>query len=68
MKESIERMIIHAEQNNDYELADIIRQILFELADTINCPSNWRSIGEEFAEKYSNNDWIMDNCNLYEYV
>lgn len=51
MKESIERMIVHAEQNNDYELADVIRQILFELADTINCPSNWRGIGGRACRK-----------------
>lgn len=67
MKENIKRMIEYAERNNDYELADIIREIVFELADTINCPSNWRNIGEELAEEYVNNDWIMDNCNLYDF-
>ena len=67
MKENIKRMIEYAEETNNYELADIIREILFELADTINCPSDWRSIGEELAEEYGNNDWIMDNCNLYDF-
>lgn len=67
MKENIKRMIKYAEQNNDYELADIIREILSELADTINCPSNWRNIGEELAEEYSDNDWVTDNCCLYDF-
>lgn len=34
---------------------------------TINCPSNWRDIGEELAEEYKGNDWVMENCKLYEY-
>lgn len=67
MKENIKRMIEYAERNNDYELADIIREIVFELDDTINCPSDWRSIGGELAEEYSDNDWVMDNCNLYDF-
>lgn len=67
MKETIERLIIYAEKQNDYELADIVSEILFEFEDTINCPSNWRSIGEELAKKYHNNDWVMDNCNLYDF-
>lgn len=67
MKENIKRMVKYAEQNNDYELADIIREILSELADTINCPSNWRNIGEELAEEYSDNDWVTDNCYLYDF-
>lgn len=28
---------------------------------------NWRDIGEELAEEYQGNDWVMDNCRLYEY-
>lgn len=67
MKENIKRMIEYAEQNDDYELADIIKEIIFKFAITINCPSNWRDIGEELAEEYSDNEWIMDNCNLYDF-
>lgn len=67
MKENIKRMIKYAEETNNYELADIIREILFEFANTINCPLEWRSIGKELAEEYSDNDWVTDNCYLYDF-
>ena len=61
-------MIIRAVENNDFALADDAYNLLLELAGTFNAPSNWRDIGEELAEEYSDNDWIMDNCRLYEFV
>ena len=63
----IKRMIIRAEKNNDFDLADDVYEILSALAVTFNAPSDWRDIGEELAEEYSNNNWIMDNCKLYEF-
>lgn len=50
-----------------FNLADIAKNLIDEMAVTINCPCNWRDIGEELAEKYQGNDWVMDNCRLYEY-
>ena len=38
-----------------------------ELADTINCPSNWRNIGEQLAQKYKDNDWVYSYMQLYYY-
>lgn len=46
-----------------FNLADIAKNLIDEMAVTINCPCNWRDIGEE----YQGNDWVMDNCRLYEY-
>ena len=64
----IKKMIIRAKENNDFDLADDVYEILSTLAVTFNAPSDWRDIGEELAEEYSDNDWIMDNCRLYEFV
>ena len=68
MYDVIKRMIIRAEENNDFDLADDVYEILSTLAVTFNAPSDWRDIGEELAEEYSNNNWIMDNCRLYEFI
>lgn len=50
-----------------YKLADIAKNLIDEMAETINCPSNWRDIGEELFVEYKDNDWVLDNCYLYEY-
>lgn len=67
MYDVIKRMIIRAEENNDFDLADDAYEILSTLAGTFNAPSNWRDIGEELAEEFSCNNWIMDSCKLYEF-
>lgn len=50
-----------------YNLAEIAEKLIAEMALTINCPSNWRNIGEELAEEYNGNNWVIENCKLYEY-
>lgn len=50
-----------------FSLADIAKNLIDKMAVTINCPSNWRDIGEELAEEYQGDDWVMENCKLYEY-
>lgn len=57
------------DRTNDvaYKLAEIVENLIFEMAITINCPSDWRDIGEELAEEYQDNNWVMENCKLYEY-
>lgn len=50
-----------------FSLADIAKNLIDEMAGTMNCPSNWRDIGEELAEEYQGDDWVMENCKLYEY-
>lgn len=52
----------------EYSIKTIIaKNLIDEMAVTINCPCNWRDIGEELAEEYRDDDWVMDNCRLYEY-
>lgn len=67
MKEIIKEMVINANNHHDFELAESVYKLLSELAGTFNAPSNWRDIGEELAEEFNGNDWIMDNCRLYEF-
>ena len=60
-------MIEAAYRHNDYEMAAHAYKLMAEFSRTVNCPSNWRSIGEKMAEKFSGNAWIMENCRLYDF-
>lgn len=67
MKEIIKEMVINAEIHHDFELAESVYKLISKLAETFNAPSNWQDIGEELAEEFSCNNWIMDSCKLYEF-
>ena len=74
MKNIVKSIIETAQECKDggnydaaFSLADIAKNLIDEMAGTINCPSNWRDIGEELAEEYQSDDWGMENCKLYEY-
>ena len=65
MEKIISDMIEQAEASEDLELLEYARRLVEELADTINCPSNWRNIGEQLAQKYKDNDWVYSYMQLY---
>lgn len=67
MEKIISNMIEQAEVNEDLELLEYARRLVEELADTINCPSNWRNIGEHLSQKYKDNDWVYGYMQLYYY-
>lgn len=67
MENIIMDMIGAAYRHNDREMATHAYNIMCKFANTVNCPSNWRSIGEKMAEHFKNNSWVMENCNLYEF-
>lgn len=71
LKYAIKHLIGIAEKINDVdtqsELLDEVSNIISELASTINCPSNWRSIGEELAEEYVDNRLVYESLKLWEY-
>lgn len=67
MENIIDDMITSAYRHNDYEMASMVYKLMYKFADTVNCPSNWRDIGEVMAEKYNGNNWIEENCKLYEF-
>ena len=67
MKKIIEEMIEYAEKNHDCEVANMVNELLSKFAYTSNCPSNWRNLGKELSEENKENEWIMENCKLYDF-
>ena len=67
MKNTIQALIDRAEENDDYASLELIGDILSEFSQTINCPSNWREIGEEIKEKYADNQYVFEALNLWNY-
>ena len=64
MKDELRNLLEVAMNAEGYEtreaLEDIIHNILTQLAWTINCPSDWRSIKEELIEEYQNDGDALD--------
>jgi hypothetical protein len=52
MESIIEDMISSAYRHKDYEMAAMAYKLMYEFATTINCPSDWRDIGETMAGKF----------------
>lgn len=71
MKQYIKNLISIAENIEDINVQcgifDEVQNIIGTLADTINCPSDWRYVGEELRREYENNDFIYDSLKLWEY-
>ena len=71
MKVTIDTLIEIAETTEDLNIKENIlnevRWLIYELATTYNCPSNWREIGEKLAEEYKENNYIYEALKLYEY-
>ena len=71
IKEMIEKAIYYKETigsiDEAYELIRFTRDLIDKFAETINCPSNWRSIGEELAEEHKDNSWVYDELELWNY-
>lgn len=71
MKKTIIDLITIAEQTEDVDIANAILKdvayLIYTLADTINCPSNWRNITEELAEEYKDNIYIYEALDLWNY-
>ena len=68
MEQTIRNMINQAETEENYSLIEYARQIVDELATTINAPSNWRSIGEKLADEYDSDSWVYENMELWNYI
>ena len=72
IREMIEKAIYYKETigciDEAYDLIRFTRDLIDKFAETINCPSNWRSIGEELAEEYKDNSWIYDELELWNHV
>lgn len=68
MKEAIKKIIEQAEAEKNYSLLEYVKQIIDIFATTVNCPTNWISIGEELEEEYRDKDWIYDGLQLWDYA
>lgn len=67
MENIIRGMIESAKNHHDYEMAETTYKLLSKFANTCNCPSDWRDLGEQMAEEYAGDDWIMENCKLWDF-
>lgn len=67
MEQLITNMIADAEGKEDYELIKYVKELISEFASTINCPSNWREIGETLAETYKSDTWVYEELELWNY-
>lgn len=68
MLEIIKSMIVVAEVNHDYDQLENIRELIYKLANTWNCPSNWRDIGEILAKEYDSDSEIYNKLSLWNYI
>lgn len=68
MLDIIKSMIAVAEEHHDYEQFENIRELIYKLADTWNCPSNWRDIGEILAKEYDSDSEMYNELSLWNYV
>ena len=73
MKETIKNLINIAEKTENidtqYEILNEVKNLIYELATTYNCPSNWQDIAKELAEEYEyNNNLIYEVLQLWDYA
>lgn len=67
MEKVVKDMIDCANIHRDYEMANAVYELLSQFATTFNCPSNWRDLGEQMAKEYDGNDWVVENCKLWDF-
>ena len=72
IKSMIEKAIYYKEKLSLYdearEILSFAAQLIEQMALTINCPSNWRSIGTGLAEEYKDNSWVYDELELWNHI
>ena len=68
MKRIITSMIKQAENEENYDLIRHVKELIEEYAITVNCPSNWRDIGEELAAEYNPSDWVYEELELWNFT
>lgn len=67
MEDIIRKMLDNVNKYHDEEMANMVYELLSQFASTFNCPSNWRDLGERLANEYAGNDWIIENCKLWDF-
>ena len=67
MKKIILALVDKADDEKDFDLAKIARDLINEFALTWNAPSNWRDIAEELSREYNKDSWVYEAMELWEY-
>ena len=67
MEQIIINMIAQAEREESWELISQIKELISHFAMTMNCPSNWRSIGETLTQSYDEDSWVYEELELWNY-
>ena len=71
IKDMVEKAIYYRDEvgciDEAFELIRFVRELIDKFASTINCPSNWRSIGMELAKEYKEDSWVFDELELWNY-
>lgn len=67
MENIIRDMIVYANLHHNEDMAGAVYELLSQFAQTFNCPSNWIDLGEQMAQEYAGNDWVMENCKLWNF-
>lgn len=68
MENTIKEIIIQADDERNFDLIRLVKEFLDEIAYTCNWPSNWRYLGMKLAEKYSEDSWVYENLELWNFV
>lgn len=61
MKDIIRNLLDKAIDEKDFDLANLVNDLMSKLASTFNAPSNWRDILEELYEEYKDNEWAVES-------
>lgn len=68
MEKIIEQILFMAYDEKNRDLANVASDLMFELSNTYNCPSDWKAIPEELYQKYKDNEWIVNAVFEFQYM
>lgn len=64
MEETIREMIAQADDERNFDLVCLVRDILGEFALTSGCPPDWRYLGAKLAKEYPEDSWVYEGLEL----
>ena len=67
MEKTIREIIMQADDEKNFDLIRLVKEILDEFASAC-CPPDWQSIGTKLAGEYPEYSWVYENLELYDYA
>lgn len=64
MENTIRELLQKASEEQDLDLISLVNDLMYHLETTCNIPSNWREIAEVMAAEFSDNQWVVKNCDM----